>query len=246
MGTLYEGFEIFVYKTLASGQSIYRVRDMAYDYGRRGGVTRISDAKLIIDKYLGSYIAPPVTAPVEMTREAFDQLQAGTVALQDNKILQNTVDQLTQGLSVISQDITTFDLSGVEALREKIQAETQNVIDIGISLDEQKALIVSTLSAEFQALKDTFEQVSGGIGTATADVKNYTSDIQGVNETLKGVIENINASKAGFESAIKTLTDKLAAKGEGGGMFSGLNKVLMFGGIIVGGIAVIKVAGVLD
>lgn len=242
MGTMYEGFEIFVSAILGSGQEMYQVRGIDYDYGRRGGVTLISDAKAIIDKYLDQYVAPIAQPKTVMSQEMLDQLNAGTVAIWENKTLQNTVDQLKEGLNVISEDIVNFDLSGVQALGDKVQDATSQVVDLGLSLDEQKALITDTLRNEFQALEEKFSIITTGVTGATEDVKDYTADIQGIGTILEGVIDNINASKAGFEEALKILGDKLKAEQQGGW----LKMIPLYVGAGLAVIVGIKVLDVMD
>ncbi len=87
MGTVetYKGYPIVVYRTLGSGQTTYMIQGIPEEevdfYGRTEQST-VKEAQIIIDKYLGGYVAPAYVREV-MSQETLDQLNAGTLALHE-------------------------------------------------------------------------------------------------------------------------------------------------------------------
>ncbi len=236
---IYEGFEIFVSQVLGSGQTVYQVKGIDYDYGRRGGVTTIGAAKIIIDKYLDQYVAPIATEPIRMSNEMLDQLNAGTVALWENQQLQDTIDKLKEGYTVIKEDVANIDLTRLEALRDKIQTETQNLIDIQASIVDVRAEVTSAVGEQIQGLTDKFNQITEGINTQTGLAEGMTDSLEDSKEVIEGAITSFGESIASFQDSFKSVLDDLKNAQSVGWM-----KMIPI--YVAGGLAIIVGVKVLD
>lgn len=215
----YKGFQIVIAQVLGSGQTTYKIEGIETSVVDRLGrttQTTITEAKIIIDKFLGEYVAPAVTEPLKMSQEMFDQLQAGTVALQDNKILQATVDQLTAGVQTIQQDILAIDNGQLDALRAQIQLETQRLADIRVQIGDTRTEVVDSLSGTLQGLKDQFDDLAARITANTGDVTDYTASLNESKESIVNSFKSFGDSINKYQESLDSvLADLKQAQGMG-------------------------------
>lgn len=188
----YKGFTIFTTEalTLKSGQNLYKIRELTNDvvdeFGRIKQTT-VEESKRIIDKYLGAVYEPHVSVN-EMSQELFDQLQAGTVAGWDLEILQKQYDDAVAKMPAIFETV-----GGLETLKDTIASDVAATSDMLASTQEQVLALTSQ------------------INQMTADLKAETENIYDVEEVVGGITDKIADTVAGYEAAIKTLNEKLAA-----------------------------------
>jgi len=208
---LYEGYKIVVDRILGSGQTTYKIEGLdesIVDKFGRTTQTTIKEAKIIIQKYLGIWVEPTITRDV-MSVETFNQLQAGTLALDENRVLKQTIDQLTTGIQDIQGGIQDIDLQG---LREKIQIETVRLQDIRDNIALTREGVVDTLSGEFQTLTMLFDNLTSRVSGATATVETQTESLDKSKALIDGAVDVFNKAIFSYQESFDKVLKELRAE----------------------------------
>jgi len=163
----------------------------------------------------------------------------------DYRTVEATYQALLDRISALEEFIAQgagIDLSGFDAIGDTIADLRQQVADISSGLETASVDIVADLGASIGGITETITSITDRITEATADVISNTERIDAVNEVLEGVTSTLDQ----LTTDLADLTAVVEKLGSGeGGPFAIFEKIALAGGLVIGGIIVIKVLDVL-